>query len=640
MSTALNVKEDFNILQNFIKENNQEGIDRIYEKYGGEERFENAIINYDAANEGSPGMEEVMSTEEILAEMDRQEDFANVTQDATSILSDLDKFKNAEKEFQNYEEKIALADNIISLANLNEQQGDLLKESLGANNKGIFGTITEGVRSIGDIFTGRTDFDLDTFRAAALTAEKLPIGSENVGSLYGAAFTDTPGKEVFKDRLMDPRTQFFLRLARESGTPSFASPFARVANAAVQTGEAEQQKLLNLLKYRDKNKTTDKTTTKQIRYTIKPNDPYFSDLGFASGTPGYATVQLENGKITDYLDFSLSTQKVAEEAFDPQNFPIIESEDKRIFTDFDLKANQTQRNILQENVRLASQLDGQKGFTNADAFLSPIVEFVAQKSPDLADALADVVNREVKDFEIFKDLEANVFDLLLDDLKNLYPVSDNDMRVIKASKPLGAFGFGLRSSQLLAFKEYDIIKNQAEREFIIKNGQLNQQPTSFSNKGIEYNGKTYYTASNYGNAVLQDKIDAEWKKSGITDEQMNSWGFRKENGQYSNVTKLIAINGVEVAEAFGEPSDKIFLSKSKAAESLLDTLNLPPDPDDLTTPLILGLAEGERKRQEILRLDSGPGDAIYDAWVEKYPGLDINTSIIIQLYPNYDVDIE
>ena len=121
---------------------------------------------------------------------------------------------------------------------------------------------------------------------------------------------------------------------------------------------------------------------------------------------------------------------------------------------------------------------------------------------------------------------------------------------------------------------------------------------------------------------------------------MNSWGFRKEDGQYSNVTKLIAINGVEVAEAFGEPSDKIFLSKSKAAESLLDTLNLPPDPDDLTTPLILGLAEGEGKRQEILRLDSGPGDAIYDAWVQKYPGLDINTSIIIQLYPNYDVDIE
>lgn len=639
MAAALDIKEDFNILQGFFKDNNQEGIDSIYNKYGGKEKFEQAIVNYDTANEAPPGTEERISTEEVLAQMDKQEDISTSQAGGQTIFQDLERFKDAEKQFQDYEEKLAVADNIINIAGLTEDQGDALKKSLGLNTKGIMGTLKEVASGFGEIFTGRTNVDLENLQAAGKVAGALPMTSNQAGTLYQTAFSEDTGRDVFTERLTDPRTQFFLRLARESGTPSFASPFARVANAALQTGEAEQQKLLNLLRYGKKDKTTGpKYETKQIRYTIEENDPYFSDLGFASGTAGYATVQLKDGKIDKYLDFALSTQKVPDTAdpFDPSKYPYIEEEDKRI-VGVDLNELNKQKSLLSENVRLASSIEkGPEGITNADRIISPIVEFVNTKSPRLAEAISEIAGRDIKDFSIFKDMEANVFDLLLDDLKNLYPVSDNDMNVIKASKPLGSFGFGLRSSQLLSFKEYDILLNQAEREFVSKNFQQNQMPTSASPKGIEYNGNKYYSAANYAKAVVENQVNEAFQKSGVTNDQMKKWGFETRNGDYNVFTKLIVMNGMDVAKQFNQDPAKIFLSKSDAASSLLESLNLTQDPGDLTEAQALAIANDEKKRRTIVSQNLDEDSAEYRKWTEKYPGLDINESILSQLYPNYN----
>src|SRR6056300_1094692 len=418
MAAALDIKEDFNILQGFFKDNNQEGIDSIYDKYGGKEKFEQAIVNYDTANEAPPGTEERISTEEVLAQMDKQEDISTSQAGGQTIFQDLEKFKDAEKQFQDYEEKLAVADNIINIAGLTDDQGDALKKSLGLNTKGIMGTLKEVASGFGEIFTGRTNVDLENLQAAGKVAGALPMTGNQAGTLYQTAFSENTGSDVFAERLTDPRTQFFLRLARESGTPSFASPFARVANAALQTGEAEQQKLLNLLRYGQKDKTTGpKYETKQIRYTIQKNDPYFSELGFAPNTAGYATVQLKDGKVDEYLDFALSTQKVpGSEPFDPSKFPYIEEEDKRI-VGVDLNELTKQKDLLSENVRLASSIErAPEGITNADRLLSTVVEFVSTKSPDLANAIAEIAGRDKKDLSIFKDMEANVFDLLLNDL--------------------------------------------------------------------------------------------------------------------------------------------------------------------------------------------------------------------------------
>jgi hypothetical protein len=637
MAAALDIKEDFNILQGFFKDNNQEGINSIYDKYGGQEKFEQAIINYDTANEAPPGTEERVSTEEVLAQMDKQEDISTSQAGGQTIFQDLERFKDAEKQFQDYEEKLAVADNIINIAGLTEDQGDALKKSLGLNTKGIMGTLKEVASGFGELFTGRTNVDLENLQAAGKVAGALPMTGNQAGTLYQTAFSEDTGRDVFTERLTDPRTQFFLRLAKESGTPSFDSPFARVANAALQTGEAEQQKLLNLLRYGQKNKTTGpKYETKQIRYTIEENDPYFSELGFSAGTPGYATVQLKDGKIDEYLDFALSTQKVPADSFDPSKYPYIEEEDKRI-VGIDLNELTKQKDLLSENVRLASSIErGPEGITNADRLLSPVVEFVSTKSPRLAEAMADIAGRDIKDYSIFKDMEANVFDLLLNDLKNLYPVSDNDMNVIKASKPLGAFGFGLRSSQLLSFKEYDILQNQAERDFINKNFQLNQMPTSASPKGIEFNGKTYYSAANYAKAVVESQVNQAFKESGVTEDQMKTWGFQKEKGDYNVFTKLMVMNGMDVAKQFNQDPAKIFLSKSDAATNLLESLNLTQDPEDLTDAQALAIANDEKKRRTIITQNLDENSAEYRKWTEKYPGLDINESILSQLYPNYN----
>ena len=638
MAAALDIKEDFNILQGFFKDDNQEGIDRIYNKYGGKEKFEQAIINYDTANEAPPGTEERISTEEVLDIMDKREDISTSQAGGQTIFQDLERFKDAEKQFQDYEEKLAVADNIINIAGLTEDQGDALKKSLGLNTKGIMGTLKEVASGFGEIFTGRTNVDLENLQAAGKVASALPMTGNQAGTLYQTAFSEDTGRDVFTERLTDPRTQFFLRYAKESGTPSFASPFARVANAALQTGEAEQQKLLNLLRYGKKDKTTGpKYETKQIRYTIEENDPYFSDLGFASGTAGYATVQLKDGKIDKYLDFALSTQKVPEtaESFDPNKWDLVKELDQ-VIAATDINKLIQQRGGLEENVRLASQIEmGPEGILNADKFIQPVVEFVSAKSPRLAEAIANISGRAVKDFAIFKDMEANVFDLLLDDLKNLYPVSDNDMNVIKASKPLGAYGFALRSSQLLAFKDYELVYGSAMKEFTDKNFIQNNQPTSYSQKGIEYNGKTYYNAKTYADAKLNDYVNKVFEATGVTDNEMKKWGFEKKSDGYNILTKLIVANGLDVAKQFKQDPSKVFLSKTDASKNLIESMNLPANPDDINKTQALSLAEGEKKRRSIVSSGLDESSAEYRDWIEKYPGLDMNVPILEQLYPNF-----
>ena len=117
---------------------------------------------------------------------------------------------------------------------------------------------------------------------------------------------------------------------------------------------------------------------------------------------------------------------------------------------------------------------------------------------------------------------------------------------------------------------------------------------------------------------------------------MKAWGFQKEKGDYNIFTKLMVMNGMDVAKQFNQDPAKIFLSKSDAATNLLESLNLTQDPEDLTDAQALAIANDEKKRRSIITQNLDENSAEYRKWTEKYPGLDINESILSQLYPNYN----
>lgn len=447
----------------------------------------------------------------------------------------------AEKEDTN-----SMNDNIVEMisyvSGLDDRTRERLQGALGIKPKKSFlETITGAPEAIYQTLTERPE----TLIFPNGNQVQLPGGMERMG-------------QRFEEGLQDPKTQFFINLAKRSGQSSFTSPFGRVFEALEDTSNAMiQSKLLDAKLVKGTTGLKDKKTD----YVFGSNPT--KDEALKKALPGMDFINKQTYVVESNLNddgsfgsiFSASIKK------DPKGGGGDELEGyyKDNFKEIIATANgiTNERNAIMSNINLAKELSA-GGVTEFDKLVAPVASFVRGIDEDAYIAMMDAIGKNPNDIANVNRIMANTFQAILPRMKELYPISNKDVENLIASFPNDAFGFAGLSAQLLAFNEFAQLYSDYSREYVDKAGK---------SSGTEYEG--YMNFMDYARDKQLAEVNKRFKNSGITDEMMKSYGFVKEKDygtdtlpeDYTSMAKLMALNGTKVANQMGIDPLEVFKGK-------------------------------------------------------------------------------
>jgi len=447
----------------------------------------------------------------------------------------------AEKEDTN-----SMNDNIVEMisyvSGLDDRVKERLQGALGIKPKKSFlETIVGAPEAIYQTLTERPE----TLTLPNGRDIQLPGGMERMG-------------QRFEEGLQDPKTQFFINLAKRSGQSSFTSPFGRVFEALEDTSNAMiQSKLLDAKLVKGTTGLKDKKTD----YVFGSNPT--KDAALKAALPGMDFVNKQTYIVESNLNddgsfgsiFSASIKK------DPKGGGGDELEGyyKDNFKEIIATANGigSERNAIMSNINLAKELAAQ-GATEFDKLVAPVASFVRGIDEGAYLEMMDAIGKNPNDIANVNRIMANTFQAILPRMKELYPISNKDVENLIASFPNDAFGFAGLSAQLLAFNEYAQLYSDYSREYVDKAGK---------SSGTEYEG--YMNFMDYARNKQLKEVSKRFKNSGITDEMMKSYGFVKEKDygtdtlpeDYTPMAKLMALNGTKVADQMGIDPIEVFKGK-------------------------------------------------------------------------------
>ena len=445
------------------------------------------------------------------------------------------------------EDTDSMNDNIVDMisyvSGLDDRVKERLQGALGIKPKKSFlETIVGAPEAIYQTLTERPE----TLILPNGNQVQLPGGMERMG-------------QRFEEGLQDPKTQFFINLAKRSGQSSFTSPFGRVFEALEDTSNAMiQSKLLDAKLVKGTTGLKDKKTD----YVFGSNPT--KDEILKKALPGMDFVNNQTYVVESNLNndgsfgsiFGASLKKDTGAGGGKE----LEGYYKDNFKEIIAAANgiQSEKNAIISNINLAKELST-GGVTEFDKLIAPIGSFVRGIDENAYNTMMEAIGKDPNDIAKVNQIMANTFQAILPRMKELYPISNKDVENLIASFPQDAFGFAGLSAQLLAFNEFAQLYSDYSREYVDKAGK---------SSGNEYEG--YKNFMDYARDKQLEEINKRYKNSGITDEMMESYGFVKEKDygdeklpeDFSSMAKLMALNGTRVANQMGIDPIEVFKGKT------------------------------------------------------------------------------
>jgi len=562
--TVLNrdVQNDLKFLENLYRETGgdesyQTIESKIFDAYGGEENFLEASKTYNQSS-NLPTDEDQGSSVDATVNTTAGE----VNAGGNAFGSEVDTLINQpgiiddlENQLNNRDQLQSEIDFIAETVGLTDRQKTAMETSYGLNNQSILERITS---NLGSVFTGKTEFGIDP----------------NSGTY---TFAEKSGADVLKEKLQNPMVGIGLNLIEEGGTPSFKSPFARVASAVNQynkdSREADLQKLKLLSK---QTSTTDKgkfSFVKGLQYTIgdvlndEGKDKYFPNeqIGITGVVSGVVhskdgIIRLETF-VKDPVDPVNPVKDPSK--LDPEDlYGIVDKKSKTVVSMYESQIEpgfiEAQELVPLINSQIAAIKQNPKTFQDYGPRVktfAPLGQFLKAILPneDLYKKYFEgFIGVDYQGLAQLKFEDKVTTKKVLTQSKKIYPVSNADIELLANS--FSNYGDSpevyLRTASFqVALGEYSKLLNTGYQQFLSANKDPNnpdfqQLGTSGyavaggPGGGLEINGKKYNNAIDYARAYAMSEIKEQY-----ADIDPSKYGYKKNR-----------LSDYENTEAFGDQS--------------------------------------------------------------------------------------
>jgi hypothetical protein len=575
--TVLNrdAQDDLKFLESLYKETgggeSYETIEsNIFDAYGGEDKFLEKVKTYNTDSNLSTNENQESSVDatvnttagEISAGGDA------LGSEVNTLINQQDIIKNLEDDLNNRDQLQSEIDFISETVGLSDGQKIAMEKSFGLNNQNLFERITN---NIGAVFKGRDQFGID------------PMSGEY-------AFAKTSPADELKERLANPMVGIGLNLIEEGGTPSFKSPFARVASAVNDyTKDARDADLAKLKILSKQTSTTDKgkfSFVKGLKYTIgdvmeNGKDKYFPDKTI--GTTGIVS------GVTHSQDGIIDLQTFVEDSVDPVDpvvdpnkldtedvYKITESKSDKVISQYESQIEPGFLEAQELMPLIDSQISAIRVDNNAFQEYGPRIKTFAPLAQFLKAILPNenLYNTYFKDFigidyqglSQLKFEDKVVTKKVLTQSKKIYPVSNADIELLANS--FANYGDSpeiyLRTASFQhGLGEYSQLVNTGYMQFLSANkdpdsedfkqlGTTNLAVAGSPDGGLELNGKKYNNAISYARAYAMNEIKKKYgdinpgeygyKKNRLSDysstEEFGNQSDGLEQGDYSPIAYL------------------------------------------------------------------------------------------------------
>jgi len=495
----------------------------IFQKYGGEDEFINQA-KLAMTSEARKNYESKVDINQIVADaetasqnqqepvtdpnkMNYAEDSAfNVVRD--NLVNSVEKTLNDRDQYQ------GIVDYMVDAGLVDNKRRLALERAFGLEDKTIGERISDLPTKISELFTGGYELGVSP------TSENL-------------VFAPKSGADMFAEYLQDPRVQFSMNLIQAAGTPSFESPFARFANAATTTTKQLSDARIADLRYGDKKTTALSSKPVEVPYTVLEND-FATKMGYAKGTTGTAVGYFDpNTKGFVFSQFAPDKAKAAADTIASalKSNEIYEELDKRSNAIQDIWNEQYAPSIVGA-IKNEPQIDRQfstlrdnpetlSSFGAKTEKFKPLVNFFKAVLPeDLYNKVngPDITGLTYAQIEPLKEFDKGTIQKTLGVVKEVYPVSDNDIRMISDSFAnygqsgefaLKALSFEKATTQYAKFLDeghrlFTSADKDADNRDKYELGTSNYTVTF--DGGLSIGDKKYQNANDYAIAYANQKV--------------------------------------------------------------------------------------------------------------------------------------
>jgi len=480
---------------------------KIFEKYGGEEEFLNQarlVINNESKTQQDTTSEEPV-VDPTKMNYSKDSAFNKVRED---LISGVEKNLNDREQFQ------GIVDYMVDAGLVNNKRRIALERAFGLEDKTIGQRISDLPTKISELFTGGYELGVN------------PMSGEY-------AFAPKSGSDFFSEYLQNPVTQFSMNLIEASGTPSFSSPLAKVANAFNTTRQQLADARIANLRYGNTATKSASTRPVEVPYTVLEND-FATKMGYSIGTTGTAVGYFDpntNGFV--YSQFAPDKAKSAAETLAGalKGSDIYEELDKRSNAVQDIWNEQYAPSIVGA-IKNESQIDRQfstlrenpeilSSFGAKTEKFKPLVNFFKAVLPEdlyLKINGPDITGLTYSQIEPLKEFDKATIQKTLGVVKEVYPVSDTDIRLISDSfANYGQEGqFALKALSFeKATTQYAKFLDEGHKLFMSADkdaANRDKYELGTSNYAVSFDGgltigdKKYQNANDYAIAYANQKV--------------------------------------------------------------------------------------------------------------------------------------
>jgi hypothetical protein len=553
--TVLNrdAQDDLKFLETLYKETggdeSYETIESsIFDAYGGEDKFLEKVKTYNTDSNLPTDQNQESSVDNVVNTTVGEVNAGGnaLGSEVNTLINQQGVIESLEKQLNNRDQLQSEIDFIAETVGLSDGQKIAMEKSFGLNDQSLLERITT---NIGAIFKGRDQFGID------------PISGEY-------AFARTSPADELKERLQNPMVGIGLNLIEEGGTPSFKSPFARVASAVNDyTKDAREADLAKLKILSKQTSTTDKgkfSFVKGLKYTIgdimeNGKDKFFPDEEI--GTTGVVSgVTHSQDGIIDLQTFVKDVIDPVDPVKDPKDldvedvYKITEAKSDKVVNQYE---SQLEPGFL-EAQELVPLIDSQIAAIRLDPStfqtygprvktFEPLAQFLKAILPSeqlYKDFFEEFIGVDYQGLAQLKFERKVTTKKVLTQSKKIYPVSNADIELLANS--FANYGDSpeiyLRTASFqYGLGEYSQLLNRGYQEFLSANKDPNSEDfkqlgtsgyavAGSPDGGLEINGKKYNNAISYARAYAINEI-----KEKYADIDPGKYGYKKNRlSDYDN----------------------------------------------------------------------------------------------------------
>lgn len=624
----------------------------IFEKYGGEEEFINqaklAMTSEARKNyESKVDVNQIVSDAETASEnqqapvtdpnkMNYAEDSAfNVVRD--NLVNSVEKTLNDRDQYQ------GIVDYMVDAGLVDNKRRLALERAFGLEDKTIGERISDLPTKISELFTGGYELGV----------------SPTSGNL---AFAPKSGADMFAEYLQDPRVQFSMNLIQAAGTPSFESPFARFANAATTTTKQLSDARIADLRYGDKKKTGVSSKPVEVPYTVLEND-FATKMGYATGTTGTAVGYFDpntNGFV--FSQFAPDKAKAAADTLagalkGDQIYDILEDRSDDVKSTWEEQYSPSIVGAIKNEPQIDRQIAELRDspqilslFGAKTEKFKPLVNFFKAVLPeDLYNKVngPEITGLTYADIEPLKAFDKGTIQKTLGVVKEVYPVSDNDIRMISDSfANYGQSGeFALKALSFeKATAQYANFLDEGYKAFLAADKDASNRDkyelgtSSYAvsiDGGLMIGDKLYKNASDYAKAYANQKVKDLYgnldpselgftvSKKGVYSEEQGKFIPEEDFSPIAYLTTNTYKNNEDLLDkigAFEASSNSLVFNKDKKPIELVFDNN----DNIVSSDIKIFIANMQKFENQLNAIESLTDKQKQEQFALKYPGYVIN----------------